>query len=93
MSRKHLGAKLPESEPLSFPTLEPDAKADSLESFATMSSEPLQNIMLTRMSTAANLQKDIARLIKEVVEQLADAKVAEMLLLRKSTRKRNGDSR
>jgi len=93
MSRKHFGAKLPESEPLSFPILESDAKADSLESFATMSSETLQNIMLTRMSTAANLQKDIAVLIKEVAEQLADAKVAELLLRQKRTRNRNGGPR
>jgi hypothetical protein len=93
MSRKHFGAKLPESEPLSFPTLEPDAKADSLELFAAASSETLQNIMLTRMSTAANLQKDIAVLIKEVAEQLADAKVAELLLRQKKTRNRNGGPR
>ena len=58
-----------------------------------MSSETLQNIMLTRMSTAANLQKDIAVLIKEVAEQLADAKVAELLLRQKKTRNRNGGPR
>ena len=43
-------------------------------------------------STVANLQRDIAALISEMAEQLADAKVAEMLLRQKNAPKKHGNS-
>ena len=36
--------------------------------------------MLTKMNMANNLRKDIALLIGELTDQLADAKLAELLL-------------
>ncbi|MGH9690192.1 MAG: hypothetical protein ACRD4C_03685 [Candidatus Acidiferrales bacterium] len=73
-------------EALSFEPAKNNLKSDSIESFAAMSRETLQTLMLSRMNTAANLRKDIVLLIAEIVEQLADAKLAEMLINRKQVR-------
>jgi hypothetical protein len=77
---------------LSFALLDRDLlepKSGSLESLAAASAETLEALMMTRMNTAANLRKDIALLIGELAEQIADAKVAELILRQNRNRKRN----
>lgn len=69
---------------------EPEAKPDRIESLAAASERTLENLMLLRMNTAANIRKDIALLISELAEQLADAKLAEMLLAQRQRKKANG---
>ncbi|HVB55854.1 MAG TPA: hypothetical protein VNE63_05395 [Candidatus Acidoferrales bacterium] len=98
--RPDLPAPVPEKAPhsfqdalLSFEPTEAGAKTDPIEVFSAASRETLQAIMLSRMNTVANLKKDISALISEMVEQLADAKLAEMLLNRKAVRKENGGSK
>lgn len=59
---------------------EPEAKPNPIESLGSASEETLQNLMLLKMSMAANLRRDIANLISELADQLADAKLAELLL-------------
>lgn len=68
----------------SVPALpEIDERSSPIESFAAASPETLEALMLSRMNTAANLRKDIGMLIVELAEQIADAKLAELLLARK----------
>ena len=68
----------------SVPALaEIDEKSSPIESLAAASPETLEALMLSRMNTAANLREDIGLLIAELAEQLADAKLAEMLLAQK----------
>lgn len=62
----------------SLPELE--AKPNPIESLGSASDETLQSLMLQKMSHAANLRKDIANLIAELADQLADVKLAELLL-------------
>jgi hypothetical protein len=65
---------------------EPEPKPNPIESLGSASEETLQNLMLSRMATAANLRRDIANLISQMAEQLGDAKLAEMLLAQKRKR-------
>ena len=66
---------------------EPEAKPSPIEILAAASEETLQNLMLSRMSTAANLRRDIDMLIAELAEQVADAKLAEILLAQKQRKR------
>jgi hypothetical protein len=77
---------LPQTRTL--PTVLPDFedKPDSLETLAAASNETLEALMLAKMNTAQNLQRDIAMLIAEVADQLAEAKLAEMLLAQRRKR-------
>jgi hypothetical protein len=59
---------------------------DSMESLASASPATLENLVLSRLNTAANLRKDIALLISKLAEELADVKIAELLLHQKITR-------
>ena len=81
------------AEPSSFLAVESSAEAVSIESLAAASPATLQAIMLTKMSAAANLKKDIGQLISELVEQLADAKIAELVLRQKEAQRKKGGSR
>lgn len=77
---------LPQTKTL--PTVLPDLedKPDSLETLAAASDETLEALMLSKMNTARNLQRDIGALIAEVANQLAEAKLAEMLLAQRRKR-------
>ncbi len=68
---------------------ETDERSNPIESLAAASPETLQELMLSRMNTAANLRKDIPLLIAEMAEQLADAKLAELLLAEKRRKRGN----
>ena len=50
------------------------------EHLGSVSDVTLQTLMLSRLNLAANLQRDIADLVQSLAEQLAEAKLAEMLL-------------
>ena len=63
-----------------IPALDIETKPDRIESFAAASTETLRNLMLKRMSLAANLERDVSALISELAEQLAEARLAEMRL-------------
>ena len=75
-----------------FP-VEPDSPANSLEVFSAASTETLEALLLNRMNSVANLRKDIALLVDEMAEQIADIKVAQLLLHQNKTRKRNEEAR
>jgi len=81
------------AEPSSFLAVESAAKAGSIESLAAASPATLQTIMLAKMGAAANLKRDIGQLISELAEQLADAKVCELILRQKEAQRKNGGSR
>lgn len=68
---------------------EPQAKPNPVDSLAAASEECLQNLMLSHMSMAANLRQNISDLIWELAEQIADAKLAEMLLAQKQRKRGN----
>ena len=68
------------------------SKSNALEFFSGAPQVTLEALMLSRMNTVANLQRDIAALISEMAEQLADAKVAEMLLRQKKAPRKHGNS-
>ena len=71
------------------PLPEPEEKPSPIEVFAAASEETLQSLMLSRMNTAANIRKDITNLVQEMAEQIADAKLAELLLAQKQRRREN----
>ena len=66
---------------------EPEAKPSPMESLAAMSEETLQNLMLSKMSIAANIRADIGNLISELAETVATAQLAELLLAQKQRKK------
>ena len=68
------------------------SKTNALEFFSGAPQVTLEALMLSRMNTVANLQRDIAALISEMAEQLADAKVAEMLLRQQKAPRKHGNS-
>jgi hypothetical protein len=68
------------------------SKSNALEFFSGAPQVTLEALMLSRMNTVANLQRDIAALISEMAEQLADAKVAEMLLRQEKAHGKHGKS-
>ena len=83
------GDKPPES-PVDLASLpEPKAKPNPMDSLAAASEECLQNLMLSHMSMAANLRQNTSDLIWELAEQVADAKLAEMLLAQKQRKRGN----
>lgn len=55
--------------------------------WASAPPETLQTLILTRMNLVKNMQRDIAAQIERMAEQMADAKVAEMLLALRAPRK------
>jgi hypothetical protein len=72
-----------------LPTILPnlDGERDQIETLAAASNETLEALMLAKMNMASNIQRDIAVLIGELADQLAEQKLAEMLLAQR--RKRN----
>jgi hypothetical protein len=67
------------------PLVHSDREAESsrpslLDSLALSSATTLENFRLARLSSAANLQKDMHVIFLEVLDQLAEAKLAELLL-------------
>lgn len=71
-----------------LPTILPDldGERDQVETLATASSETLEALLLAKMNTARNLERDIAMLISELAAQLAEAKLSEMLLAQRRKR-------
>jgi hypothetical protein len=69
-----------------------NALDNALEYFSSAPGGTLETLILARMNTVANLKRDIAALISEMAEQLADAKVAEMLLRQKKVPRKHGNS-
>ena len=59
-----------------------DAGASRVESLALAPTAVLENFRLSRLASAANLQKGLAAIVQQMVNELADAKVAEVLLER-----------
>jgi hypothetical protein len=75
------------------PLVHSDREAESsrpslLDSLALSSATTLENFRMSRLNSAANLQKDMQVIFLEVLDQLAEAKLAELLLhnLRKGDR-------
>jgi hypothetical protein len=69
-----------------------DRKSNTLGFFSGASQVTLEALILSRMNTVANLKRDLADLISEMAEQLADAKVAEMLLRQKKAHGTHGNT-
>ncbi len=59
----------------------------AIEDFSRASEETLQTLLLSRMNLASNLRRDIDELVLRLAEQLAEAKIAQMLLQMKESRK------
>ena len=67
------------------------AKPNLIDSLALASARTLQDFRLSRLASAANLQKDLLVIFEEIIDQHAQARLAELLLhhaernLRKTT--------
>jgi hypothetical protein len=55
-------------------------KPNLMDSLALASVPTLQDFQLSRLASAANLQKDLIVILQQMVDQLAEAKLAELLL-------------
>ena len=55
-------------------------KPNLMDSLALASVPTLHDFQLSRLASAANLQKDVLVILREMVDQLAEAKLAELLL-------------
>jgi len=56
------------------------SKPNLMDSLALASAATLENFQLSRLASAANLQKDVIVILREMVDQLAEAKLAGLLL-------------